>query len=98
MTSVLERSATVFPGSPATGLRCKECGHTVPLQAPHACGECLAALEVVYDDDLLKRWTRADVERGPENLWRYAGWLPVGQDPTTRVSLGAGWTPLRRAD
>lgn len=96
MTSVLERS--VYSGSPAKGLRCKECGHTIPLAAQHACGECFAALEIVYDDDLLRRWTRADVERGPRNLWRYAGWLPVGQDPATRVSLGAGWTPLRRAD
>ena len=90
--------ASPFPGSPAIGLRCKECGATQPLCAQHACPECFAALEVVYDDELLARWTRADVEAGPADMWRYAGWLPAGQDPATRVSLGAGLTPLRRAD
>src|SRR6185369_14560237 len=31
-------------------------------------------------------------------MWRYAGLLPVGQDPATRVSLNPGLTPLVRAD
>jgi threonine synthase len=90
--------APTFVGSPAACLKCKECGATYPLAAVHACAECFAALEIAYDDDLLARWTRADVERGPATIWRYAGWLPVGQSAATRVDLGAGFTPLRRAD
>jgi len=99
MTAVAEHPApTTFPGTPAVALRCKECGTEQPLSAQHACPACFAALEVAYDDELLARWTRADVEAGPRDLWRYAGWLPAGHDPATRVSLGAGGTPLRRAD
>jgi threonine synthase len=95
---LLERPTAAFEGSPAVGLKCKECHALQPLSAQHACPECFAALEVSYDDALLARWTPADVKAGPDNIWRYAGWLPVGLDPDTRVSLGAGWTPLRRAD
>ncbi len=29
-----------------------------------------------------------------KNIWRYAGLLPVGQDPATRVTLNPGFTPL----
>ncbi len=96
MTSVLD--APLFLGSPATALKCKECGSEYPLAANHACANCFAALEIVYDDAALARWTRADVEAGPASIWRYVGWLPTGQDPATRVDLGAGFTPLRRAD
>src|SRR4029077_10124589 len=31
-------------------------------------------------------------------IWRYAGFLPVGQDPLTRVDSSTGMTPLIRAD
>jgi threonine synthase len=96
MTTVTD--APSFVGTPASSLKCKECGATFPLAAVHACAECFAALEVAYDDIALARWTRDDVARGPATIWRYAGWLPAGQDPATRVDLGAGFTPLRRAD
>jgi threonine synthase len=46
----------------------------------------------------LARVTRADIEVGPQTMWRYAPLLPVGQDPATRVTLDAGMTPLTRAD
>jgi threonine synthase len=62
------------------------------------CPECWAPVEVVYDDDLLRRWTRADVEAGPRTLWRYAGWLPAGHDPATRVDIGTGMSRLVKAD
>jgi threonine synthase len=96
VTAVLQ--PPLFAASPALHLVCKECHATYPLAANHACPACFAAVEIAYDDEALARWTRADVERGPQSIWRYAGWLPVGQDETTRVDLGAGWTPLRRAD
>ncbi len=43
-------------------------------------------------------WSPAQsIEAGPQSIWRYAGLLPAGQDEATRVSLGAGMTPLREA-
>ena len=95
MTTTLERAA--FTDTPATCLRCKECHSEYPLSATHACANCFAALEIAYDLDVLARWTRKDVAAGPNSIWRYAGWLPVGLDASTRVDLGAGWTPLRPA-
>jgi threonine synthase len=40
--------------------------------------------------------SRATIERGPASLWRYADFLPV--DEEYRVDLGAGFTPLLRAN
>src|SRR3954463_9314827 len=86
------------PPSPAKGLVCRNCGATFGLIAEHACAECFGPLEVDYDHDLLKAVTREQIEAGPQNIWRYAPLLPVGQDPESRVSLNPGMTPLVRAD
>jgi threonine synthase len=77
---------------------CRGCGARYPLAAQHACYECFGPLEVGYDLDALRRVTRADIERGPQNIWRYARLLPVGVDPASRVTLNPGCTPLVRAD
>ncbi len=84
--------------SPADSLRCRNCGARFPLGPQHACYECFGPLEVGYDHDALAGLTRAAVEAGPQSIWRYAGLLPVGQDPATRVTLDPGMTPLVRAD
>src|SRR4051795_7098136 len=89
--------STVAP-SPAKGLVCRNCGATFGLIAEHACAECFGPLEVDYDYDLLRSVTREQIEAGPQNIWRYAALLPVGQDPAERVSLDPGMTPLVRAD
>ena len=88
---------TAFAGSPARALVCRECGHEVALAPVHVCEMCFAPLEVGYDEDKLRLVTRASIEAGPQSMWRYAGLLPAGQDEATRVSLGAGMTPLREA-
>src|SRR6185369_3472993 len=93
----LTANTTVVP-SPAKGLVCRNCGATFGLIAEHACAECFGPLEVDYDYDLLKAVTREQIEAGPQNIWRYAPLLPVGQDPASRVSLDPGMTPLVRAD
>jgi threonine synthase len=97
MTLLDARSSATAP-SPANRLQCKNCGSTYPLGAQHACFECFGPLEIGYDEDLLTSVTRAQIEAGPDNLWRYAALLPTGQDPTTRVTLNPGNTPLVRAD
>src|SRR6201747_1701624 len=86
------------PVSPASALVCRNCGAQFPLGAQHACFECFGPLEIGYDPAALARVTRAEIEAGPYSIWRYAGLLPVGQDPATRVTLDPGMTPLVRAD
>src|SRR4051812_40671795 len=93
-------TATITPAiqSPASALVCRNCGAQYPLGAQHACFECFGPLEIGYHPDRLAAVTRQDIEAGPHSLWRYAGLLPVGQDPATRVESGTGMTPLIRAD
>src|SRR4051812_41440782 len=93
-------TATITPAiqSPASALVCRNCGAQYPLGAQHACFECFGPLEIGYHPDRLAAVTRQDIEAGPHSLWRYAGLLPVGQDPATRVDSGTGMTPLIRAD
>ena len=84
--------------SAARTLICRNCRTEAPLRPQHACYDCFGPLEINYDLDVLRRVTRADIEAGPANMWRYAALLPVGQDPSTRVTLNPGLTPLVRAD
>jgi threonine synthase len=79
----------------ASGLACRECGHTTELGAHHACAECFGPLEVIYN---LPRLTRADIEAGPANIWRYASLLPVPADVAATPNTEPGWTRLVRAD
>jgi threonine synthase len=96
MTATVADRQTV--PSPARALICRNCGAEYPLGAQHACFECFGPLEVGYDKDALARVTREQIEAGPHSIWRYAGLLPVGQNPETRVESHTGMTPLIRAD
>src|SRR4051812_16116160 len=87
-----------IPANPARGLVCRNCGATFGLIAEHACAECFGPLEVDYDPEVMRAVTREQIEAGPQNIWRYAALLPVGQDPADRVTLDPGMTPLVRAD
>ena len=91
MTQTLDAA---LAGSPARALVCRACAARYPLAAQHACVECFGPLEVDYDDQVIATVTRAQIEAGPDNIWRYAPLLPTGQDPTTRVTVNPGWTPL----
>ncbi len=93
MTSVVDAPSHTST-SPARGLICRACGAEYPLAAQQACYECFGPLEVAYDEAALARVTRAQIEAGPQNIWRYAALLPAGQNPDTRVTLDPGMTPL----
>ncbi|HEY8474557.1 MAG TPA: threonine synthase [Natronosporangium sp.] len=97
MTATVPTTAALG-NTPARALICRGCGAEYPLAAQHACWQCLGPLEVGYDPEALKAVTREQIAGGPPNLWRYAGLLPVGQDPAGRVTLDPGLTPLIRAD
>jgi threonine synthase len=82
---------------PPEALRCKECKTEYPLDARYVCEQCFGPLEVRYasraglDPAEIKR----RIQAGPYSIWRYADFLPV-EHPHS--ALGAGWTPLVRAD
>ena len=79
------------------GLRCRECGHAFPAEALHVCEWCFGPLEVVYDYEKIAAATsRETIAAGPPSIWRYANLLPAVNDGA--VDLGAGYTPLVRAD
>ncbi|MBV9661294.1 MAG: threonine synthase [Acidimicrobiales bacterium] len=79
------------------GLRCRECGRTYPSEALHVCDWCFGPLEVVYDYGAIKAAvSREAIGAGPLSMWRYADLLPAASEGA--VSLGAGFTPLVRAD
>ncbi|MEP6697299.1 MAG: threonine synthase [Pseudonocardiales bacterium] len=84
--------------SAARGLSCRNCGAGYDLLPIHACEECFGPLEVAYDPARLGAVTRAQIEAGPHTLWRYAPLLPVGASAEGRTDMGAGMTPLVRAD
>jgi threonine synthase len=79
----------------ATGLSCRECGRVYGLGPHYACEDCFGPLEVRYDYPVL---TRADIESGPPNMWRYAPLLPVPPDIASRPTTEPGYTKLIRAD
>ncbi|HXA34655.1 MAG TPA: threonine synthase [Acidimicrobiales bacterium] len=80
-----------------SGLRCRECGRAYPAEALHVCDYCFGPLEVTYDyERIAATVTRERIAAGPRTIWRYADLLPV-VDPHP-VDLGAGFTPLVRAD
>ncbi len=83
---------------PPESLRCKECSTTYPLDARYVCEQCFGPLEVAYAParDLDLGELRRKIQAGPQSLWRYTDFLPVGAQP--RGTLPAGWTPLLRAD
>lgn len=80
-----------------TDLRCRECSRTYASDASHVCEFCFGPLEVVYDyDEITKLISRESIAAGPSTIWRYADLLPLSGS-TDRVDLGAGFTPLVRA-
>ena len=60
------------------GLKCKECGHRVPVSAVHVCEQCFGPYEVEYDYAAMRgKVTRESIAAGPKSLWRYRDLLPV---------------------
>src|SRR5437763_3853069 len=96
------------PAMAVSHLECKECKATYPLEALYVCERCFGPLEAAYrhgeekgDVGALRR----RIQGGPQNIWRYADFLPLQGGPpgpsgrlASRVGLPAGCTPLVRAD
>jgi threonine synthase len=93
----------------ASNLKCRECKAEYPLEALYACERCFGPLEVGYDHSRLVNGgvqeLRRRIQGGPQNIWRYADFLPLAGGPpgpsgrlASRTGLPAGCTPLVRAD
>ena len=91
-----------------THLRCRECRAEYALEALYVCERCFGPLEVAYDHSRLGgdvKGLRRRIQAGPQNIWRYADFLPVVDGPpgpsgrlASRTGLPAGCTPLIKAD
>src|SRR5690349_21762794 len=96
------------PAMAVSHLECKECKATYPLEALYVCERCLRPLEAAYrygEERGAVGELRRRIQAGPQNIWRYADFLPLAGGPpgpsgrlTSRVGLPAGCTPLIRAD
>jgi threonine synthase len=91
----------------ARALKCRECATEYPLEAQYVCERCFGPLEVSYEPLTITDIpaARRRIQAGPQNIWRYADFLPlVGGPPgpsnrrASRAGLPAGCTPLIRAD
>jgi threonine synthase len=91
----------------ASHLQCRECKTEYPLEALYVCERCFGPLEVAYGragiELSVAEWRRR-IQAGPQNIWRYADFLPAAAPPgpsgrlNSRAGLPAGCTPLIRAD
>jgi len=89
-------------------LECAECKAEYPLEALYVCERCFGPLGVAYDHGSSEHDVgelRRRIQGGPQNIWRYADFLPLTGGPpgpsgrlASRAGLPAGCTPLIRAD
>jgi threonine synthase len=94
ITPTLASTTTTPDLGPARALSCRECGATVDLGPFYACTECFGPLEVAYEFGADKPVTRASIEAGPRNIWRYQDLLPVPSTVRSTANLEPGATPL----
>ncbi|GAA1449307.1 threonine synthase [Nocardiopsis tropica] len=80
---------------PGTALSCRECGRRYELAPKFACEFCFGPLEVAYEFGDV---TRADIESGPNSIWRYRSLLPVPDNVAELPNMAPGLTPLVKAD
>src|SRR5213595_2783936 len=103
-SSLRHRTAEVSSFMAAKTLKCRECGTEYGLEARYVCDRCFGPLEVAYEhrpiDDVGA--ARRRIQGGPQNIWRYADFLPLEAPPgpsirrSSRFALPAGCTPLIR--
>jgi threonine synthase len=81
---------------PVEALACRECRTEYELDARYACELCFGPLEVRYGPSALEAdEAKRRIQAGPQNLWRYADFLPFERPPETTLPVGC--TPLVRA-
>ncbi len=75
-------------------LQCRECKKEYAPTFRYICEECFGPLDVHYDFPTVNKYTFANREH---TYWRYHELLPI-ESKSNIVSIGAGLTPLLKAD
>ncbi|MGI0047418.1 MAG: threonine synthase [Nitrosotalea sp.] len=75
-------------------LQCRECKKEYAPTFRYICEECFGPLDVIYDFPTINKNTFANREH---TYWRYHELLPI-ESKSNIVSIGAGFTPLIKAD
>lgn len=76
-------------------LECRECKKRYGTEFRYVCDECFGPLDVRYEG--LPRLGPGTFEGREHTYWRYRELLPV-EDASNIISIGAGMTPLIKAD
>ena len=76
-------------------LECRECKKRYGTEFRYVCDECFGPLDVRYEG--LPRLEPGMFEGREQTYWRYRELLPV-EDASNIISIGAGMTPLIKAD
>jgi len=77
-----------------TSLQCRECKKEYESTFKYICDECFGPLDVKYDFPAVTKDTFSNREH---TYWRYFELLPI-EDKSNIVSIGAGMTPLSKAE
>ena len=80
------------------GLRCRECGREYDVAPIFTCEWCFGPLEVAYDYDAIRGDDQPREDRGRARCRSGATPTCCPSDRNPAVDLGAGFTPLVRAD
>ena len=77
-------------------LECSKTGEKYDAHTLHNLSKAGAPLLARYDLELIKqRLDKSDLQKREPGMWRYSELLPVSSDQF-RISLGEGFTPLRK--
>ena len=77
-------------------LLCRKCSTEFRADLKYVCDECFNPLDVIYDFDKI-RLTKDIIKNREKSLWRYFELLPL-RNKNNIVDIGAGYTPLHKAD
>ena len=77
-------------------LLCRKCSTEFRADLKYVCDECFNPLDVIYDFDKI-RLSKDIIKNREKNLWRYFELLPL-RNKNNIVAIGAGYTPLHKAD
>ena len=77
-------------------LLCRNCSTEFRADLKYVCDECFNPLDVIYDFDKI-RLSKDIIKNREKNLWRYFELLPL-RNKNNIVDIGAGYTPLHKAD
>ena len=77
-----------------TSLQCRECKKEYQTAFKYICDECFGPLDVKYNFPTITKETFSNREH---TYWRYFELLPI-EEKSNIVSIGAGMTPLIKAD